>query len=66
LQQDLDEEGQKIEILFCWRKCKWIDGKVLGLNANPDIGTPKKFGKAFKASAKIEDETCEVRISGDW
>ena len=56
LKQDFQKERQEVEVLFGWWQREWIDLEVLGFESDTDVGAAEKVGKAFKASAQIEDE----------
>jgi len=55
-EQDLHEERKEIEVRLGRREAERIDVKVARFEADRKIRPAEKAGKAFKASAEIEDE----------
>src|SRR5271154_4317934 len=56
LDQNFQEQGEKIEILLGGWQRKRIDLEILGLQADAHIRSPEQLCEAFKASTQIEDE----------
>src|ERR1700730_8019212 len=56
LNQDFQEEGEKIEIFFGGRERERVDLEIPGFEADPNIRAAEKLREAFKAPAQIEDK----------
>src|SRR5262249_7766653 len=59
-EQNLHEQGQEIEICLGRRQAERVNGELARFESDPKIRAAEKPRKAFKTSAKIEDEGVRV------
>ena len=60
LNQNLEEQREKVEILFRRWQGERVDLEILGFQSDANIRAAKQLREALKAPAEIEDEGVRV------